>query len=256
MDSNAPIHTDAELPRSRFAADLARFPGIVLCGKQAFENAGGWAAEFQKRIGPNFDGKVIFEIGSFDAEFLCRIAARHPQAAFVGLDWKAKAIYDGAQRVEAMGLKNVVLIRGRGQEIRRIFAAGEVDEIWVFHPDPFAMPAERANRLISEPFLFDAHAVLRDRSSRLTLKTDHAEYFQWAMKLLAEPESAEQADRSTQSAMIYDRLEVVSRSMDFWNDSEIQKQLQARCFSQELTRFERRFVGKNAPIYFLEVAKR
>ena len=56
--------------------------------------------------------------------------------------------------------------------------------------------------------------------------------------------------------MIHDRLEVVSRSMDFWNDSEIQKQLQARCFAQELTRFERRFVRKNSPIYFLEVEKR
>jgi tRNA G46 methylase TrmB len=239
---------------------------------------GRWGDFFRDRAGANFGGRVVLEVGCFDAAFLCRVAAAHPETAFVGLDWKAKAIHSGARRVVELGLRNVALVRGRGQDVAKLFGEGEVDEIWVFHPDPCAEPAELANRLVAEPFLIDAHAVLRDVGSRLTLKTDHAGYYQWVLGLLGLPEPEQfRAAREAlpvpgprvrardlmrrgevpgPNAEVLRRFEVLANSADFWNDPAAVAHIAGRPFAREATLFESRFVKKRLPIYFIDLGKR
>src|SRR5436305_515923 len=113
-----------------------------------------------RRMGGAFDGRIILEIGCFDASYLSEIAAKNPGMGFVGLDWKCKPLFDGAGMILSRKLDNTALLRARAQDILKISAANEVDEIWVFHPDPCDREAELKNRLIGEGFLRDAHAVL------------------------------------------------------------------------------------------------
>ena len=262
-------------PRSAYAHRLHEFPGLAFPDAAAFQHHGRWREFFRSRIGPAFDGQVIFEVGCFDAGYLCRLAVKHPRAGFVGLEWKCKAVYDGARRVAEMRLANVALLRGRAQDIGRIFAAREVDEIWVLHPDPCDRPAELKNRLIAEPFMTDAHAVLRDGYSTLTLKTDHPGYYQWVLGLLGLPQSPWFRDPSAAGAprvrardlmppaaipganeAIRTRFRVTANSADFWNDPAALAHASARPFAGEATLFESRFLKKRLPIYYLELAKR
>jgi tRNA G46 methylase TrmB len=266
------------LPRSRYADRLHEFAEVALVDEAAARHRGRWGDFFRRRVGAPFGGRVVLEVGCFDAAFLCRVAARHPETAFFGLDWKAKAIYDGARRVLEMGLRNVALARARGQDVAKLFGEGEVDEIWVFHPDPCAGPGELANRLVAEPFLMDAHAVLRDVGSRLTLKTDHAGYYQWVLALLglAEPETFRAAREGSglpdarvrvrdlmqrgelpgTNHEVLRRFEVMANSADFWNDAAALADVAGRPFSGEATLFESRFVKARQPIYFIDLGKR
>ena len=267
-------------PRSKYAHKLHEFEEIAFVDQAAFQHRGRWGEFFQKRIGIHFDGRVIFEVGCFDAAYLCRLAAKNPRTAFIGLDWKCKAIYEGARRITELGLRNVVLLRGRAQEVRRIFADREVDEIWVFHPDPCDRPAELKNRLIAEPFLVDAHSVLRDGTSTLSLKTDHPGYYQWvlglfnlpepgwfraARDLVARPASAPRvrsrdlcgtADLPTASEAILERFTVTANSADYWNDPGVLAATSTRCFAGEATLFESRFIRKRLPIYFFQIGRK
>ena len=59
---------------------------------------------------------MIFEVGCSEGDALCETAARFPNTAFVGLDWKDKSLYLAATRVAERGLANVMLLRGRAQE--------------------------------------------------------------------------------------------------------------------------------------------
>jgi tRNA G46 methylase TrmB len=276
---NLPVTGSLNPPRSVYAARLQEFPEIAFAEQAAFQHRGHWAGFFRDRIGPEFDGRVIFEVGCFDASFLTRIAAKHPRTGFVGLDWKCKAVYDGAKRVADLGLRNVALLRGRGQDIRRIFADGEVDEIWVFHPDPCAGKAELKNRLIAEPFLLDVHAVLRNGASTLSVKTDHPGYYQWVLAHfgLPEPKSFRKAREGAggpvkgkvrardlmrpeelppPSETLLRRCKVLANSSDFWNDAAARKHVLGRRFSRETTLFEQRFLKKRLPIYFFEIGKK
>ncbi len=222
-------------PRSVWAAKLLEFPDIVFADRAAFQHRHQWRALFRTRIGPAFDDRVVVEIGCFDAAYLTRIAIKHPNTAFVGIDWKARPIYDGARQLDAAGIRNVILLRGRGQELLRLFAYHEVDELWLFHPDPFDRPVEAAGRLVTAPFLSDAAAVLRPRS-RFCFKTDHAGYYQHLLKLV---------DESAFSVNV--------NTTDLWNDAVAIQAVANRGFAGERTHFEDRFIKRRQPIHYVEL---
>jgi tRNA G46 methylase TrmB len=206
-------------------------------------------------------------VGCFDAAFLYRLAAKNPTSAFVGLDWKARAIFDGAQRIVDQKLNNVALLHGRASDLLGALGSRTVDQLLVFHPDPCDREAELKNRLIAPAFMAQAHELLRDSSSRLFLKTDHPGYFQWTLSLLnlAPSESfftnpklrskdVMQTDQLPgPSRDILDQWTVHALSENFWADADIQSQITHRCFSREQTPFEQRFTGKRQPIYFVEL---
>jgi tRNA G46 methylase TrmB len=253
--------------RNILAERLAEFPELVLGGERVFKHRGRWREVFRERIGAGVDGRLIFEIGCSEGDALCEIAGRHPGTAFVGVDWKVKSLYVAASRVAEGGLRNVMLLRGRAQDVGKIFGRGEVDEVWVFHPEPCDKPKELRNRLIAEPFLLDVHEVLRRAGARLCLKTDHAGYFQWTLALLGLPDPAwgprvkpcdlmRREDLPPRSEAVLERFDVALTSADFWNDSAALAHTSDRAFAGIVTPFERRFRAKRLPIYYVELAPR
>jgi len=228
------------LPRSNYAAKLGEFSDFVFTEGQAFARAGRWHGYFASRIGSKFDGRVMLELGCSDGTLLTTVAARYPDTAFVGLDWKCKPLHDCASRLVSEGLRNVALLRARGQDVGWIFGEGEVDEIWLFHPDPCDTPVEFKNRLMGDAFLKDAFRVLRN-GGFIALKTDHAGYYQWTVDLLR--------GRSV------DGFRVVLTSSHCWEDEEAQRQTKGHCFAGLTTPFEARFLKKRQPIYYVEIRK-
>jgi tRNA (guanine-N7-)-methyltransferase len=231
------MSTTRPLPRSNYADKLREFSECVFTQEHAFEAREQWREFFQARIGAKFDGRVILELGCSDGTLLTTVAARHLETAFVGLDWKCKPLHDCASRVASEKLRNIVLLRARGQDVARIFGAEEVHEIWLFHPDPCDTPVELKNRLMGEGFLADAHRVLRD-SGIVVLKTDHAEYYQWTLDHCCR------------------RLFNVSMtSSDYWADKAALMHTGGRLFSGLTTPFEAKFLKKRQPIYYVEIRK-
>ena len=254
--------------RSIYADQLREFADFAFGDDDVFRHAGHWAAFFRTRIGSAFGGRIVWEVGCADAAFLSRVAAKHPHVAFVGLDWKAKAVFDGARRVAEQGLPNVALLRGRAQDVTKIFGSREIDEVWVFHPEPFDRDIDLQNRLIAPPFLSDVRRVLRDRSSLLALKTDHPGYYQWLVHLLGLPEpdwSAAQtrtrdlmhpADLPPASESVRAEFEVAMTSANYWHDPAALAHTAARPFGGETTTYEHRFLRKRQPIYYVELRPR
>ncbi len=237
--------------RSVFADRLLAFGGFVFSDGAEFSRRGAWREFFTRRIGSAsaFAGRVIFEIGCNDASLLVRVAAKHPTTGFIGIDWKCRALHTGAERVAAAGLPNVALLHGRGQDVGRMFSDGELDEVWVFHPDPCDKPQELGNRLIAEPFLVEVHRVLRERSM-LILKTDHAGYHQSVLGLFGLGEAGDVTEA------VVERFKLSTRSADFWNDELIRESSAGRCFAGEATFFEKRYLRKRLSIHYIEMTKR
>lgn len=248
--------------RSVFADKLTEFESFVLGDAAVTTQRGRWHQYFRsRRAGPaplagdvgaggtrNEDGEagsssnlhpLLLEIGCFDARFLAHIAVRHPDRNFIGLDWKARPLYLGAREIVKQDLRNLALLRGRAQDLASIFADGELDEVWLLHPEPCDREKERANRLMSEPFLMNVHRLLR-RGGRLILKTDHREYFDSTLGLLREPSHAGQ-------------FVVEVESSDFWNDPAAQCTTADLCLSGERTFYEARFIRRKLPICYLQI---
>lgn len=257
-------------PRSNVAHRLVELGDVVLADEAALGRHAQWRDFYRSRIGLKFDEKLIFEIGCGNADFLARIAQLHPTTAFVGLDWKYKSIFNAGRRARDLQLNNLAFIRGRGQDISRIFSAHELDEVWLFHPDPSARPKELPNRIINDSFMIDLHAAIRPHAS-FCFKTDHAGYFQWILALLdiSAPkwfgEKVEGAPKirpgdlletnqlPDKSKTILDRFKLIHHSPDFWNDPRALELADHHLFGRTTTPFESRFVRKRLPIYFVEL---
>lgn len=271
--------------RSVYADRLREFGTFAFGDDEAFARRGLWRDYFGPRIGPTFDGKLIVEIGCSDGGLIGQLATRHPTTAFVGVDWKAKALFQAAERVQGSALHNVALVRGRGQDVAQVFGEGEVDEVLLFHPDPCAGEGELKHRLVAEPFLLEVHRVLKGEGAMLTVKTDHPGYYQWMLALFGLPEASHFAqarerrqpgaprhatdgprvrprdlmrteDLLPPSRALMDRWEVSATSADFWHDEPVLRHTAHRCFSGEQTSYEQRFVSKRFPIYYFELTKR
>ena len=226
--------------RSIYADRLLEFRDFTFSDGAEFQRRGAWRQFFRPRIGDAFDGRVIFEIGCNDGSLLARVAARHPTIAFIGIDWKCRALHTAAERFASADLRNVALLHGCAQDVRRFFADEELDEVWLFHPDPCDKPNELRNRLLTRPFLLDVHCVM-SRGASLMLKTDHRGYF----------------DSSRVEAMsVPEHFDLAASSSDFWSDPRVRGRTSTRCFADQCSFFEDRYRRKRRPIHYLEVTKR
>lgn len=236
----------------------------------------GWEEHFCVRMGARPES-LVFEVGCSNAAFLCEIAKKNPKTAFVGMDWKYKVLFKGAQKIEREKISNVSLLRGRAQDLSQVFCAGDIDELWLFFPDPWAKKGQLKHRLFKEDFLVQAHHHLKP-GGRIFFKTDHPGYFQWALALFGQeaPELPEydvdqKIDRSYRARQVKvrrlesDSLPSVSQkscelfkleyfTTDYWSTKS--NDLRPSLFSQTKTLFEEVFVREALPIYYLELVKR
>lgn len=243
--------------RSVFADKLSEFP-FVFGDEGVTSQRGRWRDYFATRTDNRVEegsdrspqtsssfipdpSSLLLEIGCYNAAFLARIAASHPNKNFIGLDWKARPLYLGAQGIAEQKLSNLALLRARAQELTTIFADGELDQIWLFHPDPFDNDRERPMRLMSQTFLLNVHRLLR-AGGQFILKTDHLEYFETAIGLI-----------QTDELSAHFHTELLSR--DLWNDAAALTATRSFAFSGEKTFFETRFLRRKQPIYYLQIKR-
>ena len=247
----------------------------MLNDTDAHSLANGWKKLFAERMEKPPVGLTL-EIGCSNAEFLCAVARNNPETAFVGIDWKFKVVYKGAKRIHRDGLKNAMLVRGTAHDLSKVFGEAELDEIWIFFPDPWAKKGQLKKRLMQEQFLLDAHKALKPHG-RIFFKTDHPGYFQWVLALFGEPEPelpeysatapTEKSMRSRQikvrrlekeylpaaNAPIRAAFNLDRYSTDYWGDAKART---VTPFSETPTLFESLFVKDGLPIYYFEMTRK
>ncbi|HEU0266583.1 MAG TPA: tRNA (guanosine(46)-N7)-methyltransferase TrmB [Candidatus Saccharimonadaceae bacterium] len=135
----------------------------------------------------------VAEIGAGTGLFAVELAALHPGKIFAAVDVKADRLQKGAYQALERGLKNVVFIRARADQIDQLFAAQSLEQIWLTFPDPFPRKHSAGRRLTHPHFLEKYAALLKGstlnrenkmHSSSLYLKHDNVEFFHWSLEQL------------------------------------------------------------------------
>ena len=97
------------------------------------------------------------------------LAKRFPDKNFIGVDIKGARMWTGATEAIECGLDNVAFLRTNIEIIDRLFATGEVNEIWLTFPDP--QMKKYTKRLTSSLFLARYRNILAT-DAVIHLKTD------------------------------------------------------------------------------------
>lgn len=127
------------------------------------------------------DHPIVLELGCGKGEYAVGLGKRFPDKNYIGVDIKGSRMWTGARQVEAEHLPNVAFLRTSIEIIDRMFAPGEVSEIWITFPDPQMKKVNK--RLTSTRFLQNYRHILKD-GGLVHLKTDSPFLYSYTRELV------------------------------------------------------------------------
>ncbi len=192
--------------------------------KHQYQNIKGkWRSEFFHNNSP-----ITLELACGRGEYTVGLAKLFPSKNFIGVDIKGERIWKGSTLAVENKLNNAGFLRTHIWFIESFFAPGEVDEIWIVHPDPRPKERDIKHRLTSPGFL-DAYKKLVKSGSYIRLKTDNTGLFEYTMEVLQ--------GRTD--------IEDVKYTNDLYSSD-----LRAECFDIK-TRYEEAFAAKGEQIKYV-----
>lgn len=175
-------------------------------------------------------GKLFLEIGMGKGAFITTLASRNPQNNYIGLEIKEERALSAAKKAEKLGLNNIRFICCNFQYLTEIFTDGEIDRLYINFPDPWPKKRHLKRRMMYVDFL-NIYQKLLSKGGTLQLKTDHLEFYQFALESLR-----------SQNWSIVQNITGLQQLKPDENSAE--------CFVE--TEFERKWRERGKGIFFVE----
>ncbi|MFH1254067.1 MAG: tRNA (guanosine(46)-N7)-methyltransferase TrmB [bacterium] len=119
-----------------------------------------------------FNGKIDFEIGFGQSIFIRNHAKNHPSRLVVGVEVRKKTVEVMQERVDADNIKNIHLVFGNGSVcLAEMFENNSLENIFIFHPDPWLKRRHLKRRLVNPDLLITAQQKLKI-GGRIYVSTD------------------------------------------------------------------------------------
>ena len=139
----------------------------VLPADVAGDCRGAWDEEFGR------DAPLHVEIGTGNGFFLSGMAARNPEFNWLGVEIRYKRVMLTARKLRGAGVEGHARIcRYDANHLGELFCAGDIDALYINHPDPWPKDRQAKNRLLGPDFV-DLLTELLAPGAELRLKTDH-----------------------------------------------------------------------------------
>ncbi len=129
------------------------------------------------------DVPMDLEIGTGNGFFFAHHCFQNPERRVVGLEIKYKPLHQTLKRAQSLGATNGRGIRMHASEVDQIFEPNEVENVYIYFPDPWPKKRHHKNRLIQLDFLHRIYD-LQKQSTFFEFKTDNKEYFDWTVERL------------------------------------------------------------------------
>ena len=162
------------------------------------------------------------EIGMGKGRFLTETARRASDEFFIGVDVKEERVLSAAKKIDQLKLENVRLILGDADMISGVIEPGVIDVIYLNFSDPWPKK-KHAKRRFSSPKYLEMYRRLLRPDGRVVMKTDNLRLFEYSLEQMSECG---------------------------WNVVTIDRD--HRSPEHLVTEFEKRFLEKKLPIYFVE----
>ena len=128
--------------------------------------------------------KLFVELGTGKGDFITQIAERNPQINFVGLEVEATVVLTAARKVREKNLSNVRLFVFDVSNIAELFAAHEVDRLYINFCDPWPKKRHAKRRLTYVKFL-ELYRKILAPDGEIFFKTDNRPLFDFSLEQFA-----------------------------------------------------------------------
>ncbi len=208
--------------------DLAGTLPEILVNCEAKKPSDSETKRVVKMIG-QFD-RIYVELGSGSGGHLIERASQDRSALFIGFELRYKRAFRTAEKAQKIGLTNLLIVRTDAGNLENFFHPTSLDGIFMNFPDPWEREKWKKHRMINDASL-QVFCTLLKPEGTFRYKTDHVGYFD-------------------------DTLNMVKKSGEF-SISRLSRDLHLseHTYDNVTTEFERLFISKGFPTYFVELKK-
>ena len=121
------------------------------------------------------------EVGCGKGKFTAETAEANPDVLLIAVERCREAMVVAMEKAQAMGLKNVFYIDMDVANIEEIFAAAEIDRLFINFPDPWPRKKNAKRRLTHRGFL-DKYCRVVKCGGEFHYKTDNAPLFEFSVE--------------------------------------------------------------------------
>ncbi len=177
--SNDPVSSDASALEDEFGVPFA---GVILPPEQWVQTALKRLPEQGKLDYEQLFGRSaprVLDIGCGNGRFLLSSAVRRPDFDHIGIDALPMVIRYATRRCNQRGLSNCRVAVCDGERFLKNYSPpGQLNEIHIYHPQPYHDPADQSQRLFSHDFLWLLHQALAPEGL-LVVQTDNSAYWKY-----------------------------------------------------------------------------
>ena len=124
------------------------------------------------------------EVGCGKGKFTAETAQTNPDVLLIAVERCREAMVVAMEKAKSLGLTNVFYIDMDVAAIEDIFAAGEIDRLFINFPDPWPRKKNAKRRLTHCSFLDKYCRVVRE-NGEIHFKTDNAPLFEYSVEEFA-----------------------------------------------------------------------
>lgn len=122
------------------------------------------------------------DLGCGDGSFLIQMAVQYPERNFLGVERLLGRVQKVCKKAYRAGLSNVKVLRLESlYAVEWLLPKEAFSRIHLICPDPWPKEKHHKHRIMQEPFFQAVHDLLTPDGEFL-FRTDHEEYYEWAVE--------------------------------------------------------------------------
>jgi tRNA (guanine-N7-)-methyltransferase len=178
------------------------------------------------------DQKLYLELGMGKGQFVCTLATKHPQNAYLAIEIKEERVLSAAKKATKQQIPNVRFICGDFKTLPELFGEGEIDGMYINCPDPWPKKRHAKRRCTNQEWLKIYKSILKP-DGWLKLKTDDQNFFEFS-----------------QEALMLSGWKTLEESVDVEHKPELETEDERFV----VTEFETKWRGRGKNIYYLQAS--
>lgn len=171
---------------------IAEHGDLVLTAEQAEQQRGNWRA----LLGKDETAPLLLEIGPGNGFFFAALTTRFPHAVALAIEIRFKRVWLTADKARRSGQENFRVIHHHSGYLDLLFEPGELEAVYVNHPDPWPKERHHKHRLLQPAFAKSLARYLKP-GGEVWIKSDFSPYGPLSQEVFADTASWEELAYTT-----------------------------------------------------------